>query len=232
MKMPVKEQQLLHCSIFEPLRPQTREHLAQIVDEVVFEAGEVLYTQDDPPVGLYYLLEGYVILYRQSSEKSQILSLVQAGDCFGGESIANSKPSPYTAKVIAKTSIFYITPENLQNLIQDYPDFLSLFLTIVTQRLRQLTTVVHDLAFRDVAARVASVLLMLVEAGGQPYADGIHVPRVLSQQELAATVGTAREVVYRTLKQFEQQQILQKTSKQYIILDLEKLSEIASKEVD
>ena len=230
--MVVKEQQLSQHTIFEPLRPQTREHLAQIIDEVVFGAGEVLYSQGDPPVGLYYLTEGYVILYRQSSDKSQILALVQAGDCFGGESIANDKPSPYTAKVIAETSSFYITSENLQRLIQNYPDFLSLFLSIVTMRLRQLTGVVHDLAFRDVASRVAGVLLMLVQAGGQTQSDGIHVPRVLSQQELAAMVGTAREVIYRTLKQFEQQDILQKTRQQYIILDLEKLTDIATQETD
>jgi CRP/FNR family transcriptional regulator, cyclic AMP receptor protein len=232
VNMPINQKDLSAYALLELLTPRTREYLAEVIDERVFDTGEVLYKQGDSPAGLYYLKEGQVILYRQSGEKSQVLTLVQVGEYFGGESIANSKPSPCTARVITKAHLLYVEPEDLQVLIQNYPDFLGLFLNIVTQRLRQLTTVVHDLAFRGVSARVAGILLMLAKTSGQPQSDGIHIPHVLSQQEFAAMAGTVREVIYRTLKSFEQQNIVQKAANQYIILDINKLSDIASKELD
>ena len=60
--------------------------------------------------------------------------------------------------------------------------------------------------------------------------DGIRIARLLSQQELAAMVGTAREVIYRVFKKLERNNILQVTSKHILILDFDQLSSIAGQE--
>jgi CRP-like cAMP-binding protein len=218
--------------IFQDLYPATIKQISAVAQIVSYAANDILYSQGDPPTGLFLVQSGYVILFRQSGEKSQILALVHTGEVFGGESIANNKPCPYTVRAVSRVEVLHIAPDDLQNLLQNYPDFLSLFLNLVTLRLRQLTALVHDLAFRDVSSRLAGVLLMLAQSQDETDKQGMDlvVPRLFSQQELASMVGTAREVVYRVLKQFEQDALIRKDGKTYIILDPKRLEQIAIQE--
>ena len=74
------------------------------------------------------------------------------------------------------------------------------------------------------------VLLARAEVEGRPHTDGIIFDRLLSQQEFADMVGTAREVVYRTFKRFEDDELVQMTRSRILIRDLETLRKIAIQE--
>jgi CRP-like cAMP-binding protein len=221
---------LARLSIFKKLSPTTTGEIARCLSVLAVNAGVCLYQQGDPPCGLFVLEAGHVILYRQSKTKSQILSILKAEDCFGGESLSNEGPCPYTAKAISPVQALYIAPDMLQQLLASHNDLLVVFLELVSSRLRQLTTLVHQLAFHGVASRLAAVLLALAEGESESMQDGIRVPRVLSQQDLAAMTGTAREVVYRTLKQFESAGLLRQTRTHYVITDFERLIAVAEEE--
>lgn len=213
------------------LTQSTLARLCHLANRVQFEAGNLLYEQGAPPAGLFLIASGHVILYRQSGERLQILALAYPFECIGGESIANNNPNPYTAKAGSDCAAFCISPDDLHALLMQHPDFLGMFLRLVTQRLRQLTILVHDLAFRDVASRLAGVFIMLANAQQPPHKEGnIVIPRIFSQQELAAIVGTAREVISRTIKHFEQDGLIEKSGKSYIILDLKRLKDTAAQE--
>ena len=121
-------------------------------------------------------------------------------------------------------------PEILQSILDEYADFQDIFLQLITNRLKQFVTLVHDLAFRDVTSRLATVLLIRAETEGQPHVDGILIDRLLSQQEFADMVGTAREVVYRTFKKFEAAGLVRATHTSILIRDLETLRSIALQE--
>jgi CRP-like cAMP-binding protein len=77
---------------------------------------------------------------------------------------------------------------------------------------------------------VAEVLLKLAMIEGTSTVEGLCVRQVLSQQELASMVGTAREVVNRTLKKLEQDNLLRVRPAEIIILDIEGLERIAAEE--
>ena len=119
----------------------------------------------------------------------------------------------------------------MRALLTECGDLQIAFLDLISARLRQFVGLVHSLAFRDVAARLATELLLRAEIEGQTVGSEIHIDRILTQQELAATVGTAREVVYRVFKRFERDGVARLTRQQIIILDPTKLSHIARKEL-
>lgn len=228
--MAVDYEEISKLSVFASLSPMTFERLAEYTLHTSCKAGTVFFEQGATASGLHILLAGQVILYRQSREKSQILSIVSSTQCFGGESIPNATPCPYTAKSIIPTEYYFIAPSQVHVLLNEHPDFLSCYLEVISRRLRQLTNLVHKLAFHDVTSRVAGVLLTLAESDSELTEDGLRIPRVLSQKDLASMVGTAREVVYRTIRQFEEESILRQTRAAYFVLDLDRLVEIASAE--
>ncbi|MCA9911507.1 MAG: Crp/Fnr family transcriptional regulator, partial [Anaerolineae bacterium] len=196
---------------FAVLSPRTQRCIAERLVSADYPTGDDLYQQGDPPTPLYVLQTGRVKLYRQSRDKRQILALPLPGDCLGAESLSTGAPSPYSATTLAATTVVYLAPDVLQTLLDDLPDFQEVFLKLITNRLKQFVTLVHDLAFRDVTSRLAMILVARAETEGQPVAGGIVFDRLLSQQEFADMVGTAREVVYRTFKKFEDEELVRLT---------------------
>jgi CRP/FNR family transcriptional regulator len=84
---------------------------------------------------------------------------------------------------------------------------------------RHLVSLVEDLSFRHVIGRVAKILL---EHAG----DGTGREPRLTQQEMAAMAGTAREVVGRSLKALEEAGAISLDHHRIIIRDKEALQEI------
>jgi len=216
--------------LFKKLSPRTQRYIAEKSLYLEHDAGFMLYHQGDSPSPLYGLCSGRVKLYRQSKEKRQILALPIGGDCIGAESMSTNAPSPYSAMVLTRTTTICLFPNTLQLLLDELPDFQEIFLQLITGRLKQFVTLVHDLAFRDVTSRLAMVLVLRADAEGQPHPDGIVIDRLLSQQEFAEMVGTAREVVYRTFKKFEDDGLIHITRKHIFMYDLTALRNIAMQE--
>lgn len=221
---------LTRSRLFATLSPRTQHCIAEKGVLVEYAAGVDLYRQGDPPGPLYILQSGRVKLYRQSKDKCQILALPAPGECLGAESLPTGTPMPYSATSLTAITAVSLPPDTLQTLLDEHPDFQEVFLRLITDRLKQFVTLVHDLAFRDVTSRLAMVLVARAEIEGQPHNDGIFFDRLLSQQEFADMAGTAREVVYRTFKRFEADGLVHLTRGSILIRDLPSLRAIALQE--
>jgi len=89
---------------------------------------------------------------------------------------------------------------------------------VLAGQVRQLVSLVEDLSFRHVIGRVAKILL---EHAG----DGTGPRPQLTQQEMAAMAGTAREVVGRSLKTLEEEGMIRLDRHRIVITDKEALKE-------
>ncbi|MBK9123657.1 MAG: Crp/Fnr family transcriptional regulator [Chloroflexi bacterium] len=212
------------------LSPRTQRTIAEKAVQADYEPGIELYRQGDPPSPVHMLLSGRVKLYRQSRDRCQILALPSAGDSIGAESLPTGGTSPYTATTLTQVQALVISTEDLQMLLDELPDFQEAFLRLITERLKQFVTLVHDLAFRDVTSRLAMVLVARAEVEGRPQDGGVVFDRLLSQQEYADVVGTAREVVYRTFKRFEDDGLVSLSRRHILIRDLDSLRLIGQQE--
>lgn len=228
--MKITLEMLSSIQLFVELSPRTQRRIVEKAVLAEYPIKVDLYRQGDPPSPLFMLLSGRVKLYRQSKDKCQILALPVPGESLGAESLSTGAVSPYTATVLSPVRAVCIPPDVLQVLLDEHPDFQEVFLRLITERLKQFVTLVHDLAFRDVTSRLAMVLLARAEIEGQSHDDGIIMDRLLSQQEFADMVGTAREVVYRTFKRFEGENVIRTTRETILICDLDKLRTIALQE--
>ena len=183
--------------------------------------GEVLSLEGEPAETLFFVLSGAVKVFKTSAEgKEQILSIVRPGDSFNDVPIFDDEPNPTSAQAMGPVTLYGIRKTDLKVILEEHPHISLNIIRVLAVQVRQLMSLVEDLSFRHVISRVARILLE--HAGGKTDPK----PR-LTQQEMAAMAGTAREVVSRSLKALEEEGTLRIDRHRIVITDEKALKELA-----
>jgi CRP-like cAMP-binding protein len=93
---------------------------------------------------------------------------------------------------------------------------------LMIQRMQRASVIVEELAFQPIAGRLASLLLDHFESAGD---TSIH--RHLTLDEMAARVGTTREMVCRALYRFADKKLINVTRTEFVLTDKDGLAHIA-----
>jgi CRP/FNR family cyclic AMP-dependent transcriptional regulator len=162
-----------------------------------FQAEEIVLLEGAPSLNLFILRSGSVCMYKTSWDgKEQVLRIVQPGETFNDVPVFDGRPCPWSVKAVNScTTVWELQGERVLQLLATHPHVARAVTAVLAGRLRQLTDIVGDLAFRHTVERLACLLLKEWADTGWPVA--------LTQQEMAARVGTAREVVNRALRELE-----------------------------
>jgi CRP/FNR family transcriptional regulator len=128
--------------------------------------------------------------------KDQVLRLIAAGTTFNDVPALDGGPNPASASALEPSTIDIASRAELRTLILTRPEVAEAVVKTLANALRHLVSLVEDLSLRHVTARVAKILLDQ-EASAR---EGQQTFR-LTQQEMAALAGTAREVVGRAFKE-------------------------------
>ena len=221
---------LKQISAFQSISPLNLERLSENTTTTEYPENTILFHQKESLSGIYVVVKGYVKLYRQSKDRIQILAILRDGDFFGSECLSDNQLSSSFAETMTSVTLIQIPSEAIQVLLETNPVFRAIVLQMVTNRLRQFAQLVHDLAFRDVTARLAMLLINRAESDGVMTVHGIKIPRLMTQTELATVIGTSREVVQRTFKKLSEKGLIQVSRKEILILNLDELRFIAEEE--
>jgi CRP-like cAMP-binding protein len=119
--------------------------------------------------------------------------------------------------------VYIIRRADLHTLIMTRPEVAEAVVRTLTSALRHLASLVEDLSLRHVTARIAKILLDQEEAS-QPAQRTYH----LTQQEMAALAGSAREVVGRSLKELEAAGAIEMRQGRAVVLNRERLRLLTS----
>jgi len=116
---------------------------------------------------------------------------------------------------VEPTTAYVIGKEALCRLVRERPAVALALLAVFAGKLRHFTHLVEELSFKTVTARLATILLGFAAERG---AGGASPPR-MSQQDLAAMAGTAREMVGRALKAFERDGAIRIERQRIVVLN-------------
>ena len=203
---------------FATLGGEEIERIAKEILECSFAKGEILFLEGEPCRGLYIVRSGQIRIFKSSPEgREQVLFLAKPGDTFNGVPVFDGGPNPASASAVEPSKVSIIPKETLLSLMADYPMALAI-LKVFAVRLRHLTLLVEDLSFRHVVSRLAKTLLELVATGQEP-----SPVRRLTQDEMAAMVGTVRDVIGRALKTLEKAGAIKIEGQRIIVVDTEQL---------
>ncbi|UCB42923.1 MAG: Crp/Fnr family transcriptional regulator [Dehalococcoidales bacterium] len=194
--------------------------VGQFFSERKVERGEIIQLEGESARELYFVASGAIKVFKTSAEgKEQILSIIRPGEAFNDIAIFDGEPSPVSAQAMTPVTLYGIGQSELHTLLREYPRLSLNTTSVLAKRTRQLMALVEDLSFRNVISRVARVLL---ENAGNGTAPGAR----LTQQEMAAMVGSVREVVARSLKALEAEGAIRLERHRIRIMDKEALEAI------
>ena len=193
----------------------------QLFSKKSFIKGQTIVSEGDAQGNLYFVTSGVVKMFKTSSEgKEQIIKIVRPGESFNDITIFGSGSSPYSMQALGNVMIFWLHKNDLMPMMEKNWKIALNALEILGEQQRLLLTLVEDLSFKNVTGRVAKILLQ----NSNPGPDGYQR---LTQYEMAAMAGTAREVVGRSLKSLEENGIIGLERHRIIIKDKEYLGRIA-----
>ena len=196
----------------------------QSIQKLVFErsAGraEMLVLEGEPAADLFFVASGVVRIFKTSAEgKEQILSIVRPEESFNDVPIFDGGLNPASARTMGPVLLYGIKRNDMEAILRSHPQIALNVTKVLAKRVRELVSLVEDLSFKHVISRVAKILLEQIRG------EMSHGPR-LTQQEMAAIAGTAREVVGRSLKELEEQGAIKLDRHRIIIRDKEALRKI------
>jgi CRP/FNR family transcriptional regulator len=160
---------------------------------------------------------GRVKLYKLSVEgREQVVKLMGPGEFFNEVAVLDGGPNPVSAMAVRKSRVWVIDRNTMVQLLTRFPALSLAVIESLAAHARHLLSLVEDLSLRTVSARLAK--LLIAQAEGHPEA-----PRRLTQQEMAAQLGTVREMVSRGLRNLEEEGIIRFDRHRIVILDREGL---------
>ncbi len=167
---------------------------------------------------LYYIITGSVSVMLEDDEgKEVVIAYLNPGDFFGEMGLfekSESRSAWVRTKVpceIAETSY-----ASFNNYMREHPEILYTIGEQMAHRLRNTTRKVGDLAFYDVAGRIARTLIELSkEPDAMTHPNGMQIK--ITRQELGRLVNCSREMAGRVLKTLEEQELINAKGKTIVV---------------
>lgn len=192
-----------------------------------FDAGEVLFYEDQPCKGLHIISRGRVRIFKTSaSGREQVLAVNGSGETIAEVPVFDGGAYPASAIAVEETETAFISRKDFQDYCLDHPEVSLKMLAFVGARLRHLVGIIEELSFTTIRQRLVSLLVRISQSEGKKTARGIEVLLPGSHQELANQLGTVRELVSRNLMRLQAEGLLEVDARQIVIKDLKGLTAI------
>ncbi len=200
-------------------------HLAEERETRKYDKKATLYEEGQYPKVVYFVNSGK-IKGSQSDDygKSLTTNLYTAGDFIGVTALIKDQPYEETAEVMEAAELSIIPKDEFLDLLYTNRDVSHRFIRMLANNLAEKEAQLLHLAYDSVRKRVADALVRLQEKYDNDSAENFSIS--LLRDDLAAIVGTAKETVIRTLRDFKADELIDIQGSTITILDLEGLKEM------
>ena len=182
-----------------------------------YQRGDILFWEGDPCEGLHVVQQGSAKIFRLSPQGRQyIVRILQEGDTFAEVPAFDGAVNPVNVEALEACRIWVINGEMLRALSEENPKFAQKVLFNFGRMLRGMIRMVSEMAFYQVTHRLARLIVELPQEKSAPH---------WTQEQLAARLGTVREVVARSIKELERSGAIKVEDRRIHIIDQEIFSQ-------
>ena len=216
-----------------------------------YDRGQIIFLQGEPVAGLYLIAEGEVKIFKMSPQgREQVLAVLGPGATFNEVAVLDGGPNPASAATLSAAELCQLRRPDVRRLAETYPALAWALIESIARRTRQMVDLVEDLSLRTVKARLARLLMAQAmtgqvtgaaqgaaganSTGGSGAGSGagsvgasIDRSQMLTQTEMAARLGTVREVVGRALRELAEEGLISIERQRIVVKDREGLAAVA-----
>lgn len=199
---------LSQVPLFASLPDEARQTLAARMRRRRLPPATPILYRDDPAGAMYVIVGGRVKVHSATRNGDEvILAVLGAGAFFGEMSLLDGEARAADVSTLEPTEVAILEGAALHELVAAQPDVAWALLSALSRRVREQNRQMEMLMTRDVAGRVAALLLNLSGTQGRPAPDGrgVRIEASLTQSDIASFVGATRERVSRALSGFRSQ---------------------------
>lgn len=191
--------------------------------------GRYLFKEGDLCRYLYIIKDGLIEIFQLNQEGKKMILHHAGRGAFLGDTILFNE-GRHEAHAVAKedSEVLVVQKKHLESLIHDFPEIGVRMIMDFGSRIKNLKSLVAEVALTDVKGRVIKLLLELVERERLNGESTIILKDIPTQDEMASRIGTVREVLCRGLHSLERDSLIHVKRGEIAINDIYRLKEIVS----
>ena len=188
----------------------------------IFKKNQVVYYDGDKGSGIYLVISGRVKTIKLADDGRELMTgMYLAEDYLGIHAMLANEAYTDTATAIEDSTLCLIPKDLLEQLLSRHPEVGREFIKLLAKDIREKEVQLLQLAYNSVRKKMAEVLLRL-QRNKAKESSGFKI----SREDLAAMAGMATETVSRTLSDFKDEGLIEKTASLIIILDESRLAKM------
>jgi len=170
-----------------------------------YEHGAVLSDPDARPERTFYCRSGTIKVTKLLASGREILiTILQTGSLWSDRAVLNGYWREVFIEAMEPSDIFAIENAAFETYLRTRPERLTSFMQRISEQVSDALTLLDDFRGRDVASRLARVLVKFSQQYGVQTDSGVRIDLPVTHQDLANMIGTARETVSRNMARFRQ----------------------------
>ena len=218
------------CTLFRGLSAAEKETLLARARVRRFEPGETIFLMGSSGNSMMAVLSGDVRISVPSTDGREIvLAILHENEYFGEIAMLDGKERTADARAMTSCTLAILERRDVMALFERHPGAWAGMVEVLCERLRATDQHVAEIALLRLPTRLAKALLRTIKAeDADRAAGGNAIP--LSQRELGALVGAARESVNRCLREWQRSGLVRVDGNSITIINRGTLEELAQQD--
>ena len=214
------ESVLRQAGIFAALTEDELKMLAAAVRPRQYATNQLLFSEGEACEGLFIVATGRVRVFKLSSAgREHVLTMEGPGSSIAELPLFDGGNYPASAAAAEETEVLFLSRKEFRAFCTEHPEVLWKVLEVVGGRLRRLVGIIEELSFTTVRQRLIGFLLKSAKAEGTMTERGTAFLMEGNHQQVAAEIGTVRELVSRNLARLQAQGYLEINGREVTIVD-------------
>ncbi len=171
-----------------------------------YDAGASISDPEGSPERAFRCVSGTIKVTKLLASGREILiTILQTGSVWSDRAVLNGYWKDVFIEAMEPSEIVSVDAVAFERIVRSSPDLLAKFMLRISEQVSDALTLLDDFRGRDVASRLARVLVRFSKQYGVPTERGVRIELPVTHQDLANMIGTARETVSRNMARFRQQ---------------------------
>jgi CRP-like cAMP-binding protein len=215
-------------TLFSVLPPALADGLIAQAGKVELAPDQALFRCGDPCNGCYHVIDGLLkVTVELPSRRERILAILGAGGFIGELSLMDGAPRSANVIAIKRATLYFVSRTAFDAFGAAHPEIYRHIADLLARRLRD-NSATLAMSSLSIKARAARALLSLAEAFGKDVGAGrVLIRQKVSQGDLAAMAGIARENLSRILQDWMEDKVVSRLAGYYCVEHKEALERAA-----
>jgi CRP/FNR family cyclic AMP-dependent transcriptional regulator len=162
-----------------------------------YPKGQVIYNQDQPPTGVYVIIDGKVKVCRETNGRTVVVDIYQTDEFFGESAFLSCPRRDEQAVALENTKVMMWTTEEIEGIVVYRPSLAVALVQTLARRLMDFGGRIYSCSKDDTQRRLVRTLIRLSERLGHTNEDGSIRIQPFTHELLSQCVGTSREAITR-----------------------------------